>query len=593
MSSTNGTSAARIEANRRNAQKSTGPRTAAGKEKSRFNAVKHGMFATEPVLPGENPDVLQARHDEWQRILKPKDDVDRFLVRRAVDVSWQLERADRACTARLEAARISAGLDQAAAEAEHVAALGQRLFWDQRGPIALYPHDDPGLSAPPRVSWTNDAHNPDTPEVLVHRLESLPLGCAWMIDRWTELGELIEEGHRWQAPDRLRAIRLLGRQPLDAADDRRVMEIYLACWVLEPEKRSAFDDINSELWRLEREPFANRLADRDSLATRPASPEAARQVLQALVGKEVERLEELLRLQLERRNAATAAEIEFDNSPTGEWLRRHQVSSNRTLLRILDTLRRRQREAVQAEADAPALSVPFRVGAVPPTARTNPDPGPPAAAAGAGIVPAAPTPASAPSPAPAPPKPPAATTEATVTPRSTNPPTRPGPRDGEAPAEPNDPTRRAAAAAAARSAAASTLPDRAAVSGPAADGPVSRPADIAARQIRGNEPNGRPGIRGNEPNGHPGIRGNEPNAILANIGDEPRDRTVSTLVVLRNALERMGNGVSSSAILPTVSLAAGWTLGPDRSAARRRASPRRPDPAPASPPRPTRAGRRP
>ena len=34
-----------IAANRRNAQKSTGPSTALGKQKSRFNALKHGMTA--------------------------------------------------------------------------------------------------------------------------------------------------------------------------------------------------------------------------------------------------------------------------------------------------------------------------------------------------------------------------------------------------------------------------------------------------------------------------------------------------------------------------------------------------------------------
>ena len=41
-----------IEANRRNAQKSTGPRTVEGKERSRFNALTHGMTAQFDALPG-------------------------------------------------------------------------------------------------------------------------------------------------------------------------------------------------------------------------------------------------------------------------------------------------------------------------------------------------------------------------------------------------------------------------------------------------------------------------------------------------------------------------------------------------------------
>ncbi len=39
------TSAAQLEANRRNAQRSTGPRTSAGKSRSSENAVKHGFTA--------------------------------------------------------------------------------------------------------------------------------------------------------------------------------------------------------------------------------------------------------------------------------------------------------------------------------------------------------------------------------------------------------------------------------------------------------------------------------------------------------------------------------------------------------------------
>jgi hypothetical protein len=41
-------------ANRLNARRSTGPRTEAGKDRSRFNALKHGLAAQSPVLPHEN-----------------------------------------------------------------------------------------------------------------------------------------------------------------------------------------------------------------------------------------------------------------------------------------------------------------------------------------------------------------------------------------------------------------------------------------------------------------------------------------------------------------------------------------------------------
>ena len=41
-------------ANRRNSQKSTGPRTPQGKAVVSKNAVKHGLFASENVIKGEN-----------------------------------------------------------------------------------------------------------------------------------------------------------------------------------------------------------------------------------------------------------------------------------------------------------------------------------------------------------------------------------------------------------------------------------------------------------------------------------------------------------------------------------------------------------
>jgi len=46
-------SRAQVRANRRNAKKSTGPRTAEGKQRSSMNAATHGVFCKNPVLPGE------------------------------------------------------------------------------------------------------------------------------------------------------------------------------------------------------------------------------------------------------------------------------------------------------------------------------------------------------------------------------------------------------------------------------------------------------------------------------------------------------------------------------------------------------------
>ena len=54
---------AQILANRNNSQKSTGPQTAEGKAVVSQNAVKHGLFAAEAVITGENPADYEAYHD--------------------------------------------------------------------------------------------------------------------------------------------------------------------------------------------------------------------------------------------------------------------------------------------------------------------------------------------------------------------------------------------------------------------------------------------------------------------------------------------------------------------------------------------------
>ena len=61
------TSVNRIEANRRNARKSTGPKSAGGKAMSRMNAFKHGLLAQEvPATEAEglSAEALKAKRQE-------------------------------------------------------------------------------------------------------------------------------------------------------------------------------------------------------------------------------------------------------------------------------------------------------------------------------------------------------------------------------------------------------------------------------------------------------------------------------------------------------------------------------------------------
>jgi hypothetical protein len=85
---------AQINANRENAQKSTGPKTDEGKASVSQNAVKHGIFA-ESVIKGENEADYEAFHDKMVAQIKPVGPAEILLAERIVSLWWRLERAER------------------------------------------------------------------------------------------------------------------------------------------------------------------------------------------------------------------------------------------------------------------------------------------------------------------------------------------------------------------------------------------------------------------------------------------------------------------------------------------------------------------
>src|SRR5690242_3574937 len=84
-----------IEANRRNAQKSTGPRTDAGKAASRFNALKSGIDAKAQVIPGEDAAELEALARDYHQQWQPATPLECFLTDALIHADWQLRRLRR------------------------------------------------------------------------------------------------------------------------------------------------------------------------------------------------------------------------------------------------------------------------------------------------------------------------------------------------------------------------------------------------------------------------------------------------------------------------------------------------------------------
>jgi len=89
------TSAKKAEANRRNALKSTGPRTPEGKAAVRLNALKHGLLSEEILLPGEDERALREFTESLRAELQPVGELENLLVDRIVSLTWRLRRLGR------------------------------------------------------------------------------------------------------------------------------------------------------------------------------------------------------------------------------------------------------------------------------------------------------------------------------------------------------------------------------------------------------------------------------------------------------------------------------------------------------------------
>ena len=86
---------AQILANRNNAQKSTGPKSSEGKAISAKNAVKHGLFATETVIKGENREDFELFREKLLEEFNPAGAVETMLAERIVSLGWRLKRIVR------------------------------------------------------------------------------------------------------------------------------------------------------------------------------------------------------------------------------------------------------------------------------------------------------------------------------------------------------------------------------------------------------------------------------------------------------------------------------------------------------------------
>jgi len=88
------TSKKKAAANRSNAKKSTGPKSARGKALARFNALKYGTFAAQRLISGEDENEYQQLAGRVSAELKPVTVVEAMLVDQIVGDLWRLKRIE-------------------------------------------------------------------------------------------------------------------------------------------------------------------------------------------------------------------------------------------------------------------------------------------------------------------------------------------------------------------------------------------------------------------------------------------------------------------------------------------------------------------
>ena len=92
MSDTKPTSQRMVKANRQNALRSTGPKTPAGKNAARWNALKHGLHSRQLLLPGEKESDWLTFREELSAGLKPVGELELLLADRITALAWRIRR---------------------------------------------------------------------------------------------------------------------------------------------------------------------------------------------------------------------------------------------------------------------------------------------------------------------------------------------------------------------------------------------------------------------------------------------------------------------------------------------------------------------
>ncbi len=296
-----------------------------------MNALKHGFRSERVAEEVESSYAFEERRRTWLAQSDAQTDMDEFLITSNVVLSFNLERVWRAAAACLDREKESAG-DKAI---EQVQELASRLYFDPTGPTSKYGlemvvFDEAGTST---SGATDEAYQPAK---LVNQLEATAVGCTWLLHEWKLLRDRAVNG-LWYSLDRLKAIRLLGCQPVDAIDQWQVAMIYVASNGLMRLGETGFEDLGSDMSKVALERLLLRVKARFRDLFFEWTEADYRQMLIDLVDENVEKLRAQLQWH-KKQNARCggdrkADELGFDDSPRGASMRQYELRCKTSLER--------------------------------------------------------------------------------------------------------------------------------------------------------------------------------------------------------------------------------------------------------------------
>ena len=170
-----------IEANRQNSARSTGPKSASGKAKSRLNAIKHAMAGESAVVEAGASGEFAERRAKWAPEYQRVGEAGNWALDQAVASSLRIERCGRTLEVLAVAERARA-----------------RLAWDQ----------DRAVEAATVLGRLSK-----DPVLASRQLETTLAGVMLLIDAWFGLLEAFEAGGDWSEAEASKALDLLGVSP--------------------------------------------------------------------------------------------------------------------------------------------------------------------------------------------------------------------------------------------------------------------------------------------------------------------------------------------------------------------------------------------